>query len=944
MVHPIDHTLHTYTGRYYSHNHPTAEHLTVQHPVDLTPFTKGIPKLRSVKFDFSRSAFKPKGFDQFEQIKQVLTGTKLTRLTIQGSKYLERLPDILKSHPIRQLKIINCSALTNIANILPYLEELVDLEIIGAEMNIGNRIPFLPKLERLYLKLDKVSSLQHLSFCSRLSWLELQSLTIETLPDDIEKLKQLKIVKLWQLSNLTALPRFSGEVEIEELHLVNLPALKNFADGFPVLPSLKVLRIQNVGNVENSLELPTTLFDAENLENILIAHCQLKEIPKNISSLKKLTNLGLGNLPITELPESIGDLDELSILQITNCPALTALPKTISNLNKLIRFNFTGLSRIEKIEGDYSNLASLKNVNITYCENLESIDESLAKNISVEVVRMTDLPVLKVLPPFGKLNINLRKLDIERTPSLEKISETIVDIDRLEQLNLMGLGLEELPVPKKDDWSNLEQLHLVLPKLKYIPVEYFYPSSLFRFNFHSDFAELNRSVYQVHELYPRIKKSAADQDVKEAIYFWLGNNHEHFPITKTIKINTFLALSSKIKLVDMMILPKLHFFNSNKKPFVITEIKSGAKVWINGAITGNKTIMKNKIKELGFKVVNKFSEDVQLIIVGKKPTIPEGIFEGERWFAPPIEMEEILKTENPGLLQTDDISPDFILNLQQLLWSDDAQNHGVALELVKANGLPESVEDDFLYVSKTCQDKKIKNRIRTFLKSKLSEEKQKAMSVGSAYFRIEKLAYTLPRESMANLYFAEYKRTNVPNLRFYYYANATHPRRKDFLYAAMSKLAENPRYIKQHGIKLLEEEWNLLFSQDVFKGHLRRIVGDFSHCEKLPEALLEHIDSLKVLELTIGDKFDIGSFYQLTKLTQLKLNAINENRERAGFDTIPEGISQLKRLSTLYLYGSEKIKMPKDLGELKKLKTIYCYPGIANKSDFEGVFPEGVLM
>ena len=62
MLERIEYDWMTRTGIYFRAQGGLVEHLSVEHPMDLSGYLKILPKLRSAKFDFSKSAFK-KSFD-----------------------------------------------------------------------------------------------------------------------------------------------------------------------------------------------------------------------------------------------------------------------------------------------------------------------------------------------------------------------------------------------------------------------------------------------------------------------------------------------------------------------------------------------------------------------------------------------------------------------------------------------------------------------------------------------------------------------------------------------------------------------------------------------------------------------------------------------------------------------------------------------------------------
>jgi len=922
MLEHIEYDRTTRTGIYFRDQGGLVEHLNVEHPMDLSGYLQRLPKLRSAKFTFNKSAYK-KAFDQEAQLIHFLENTQLTRLEIFGSSQLTELPEVLRQHPLRSLKISNCPNITSLAEILPHLEELVVLSIRGKSIDLGERFPILPKLKKLSLELKEVSSLRQLSLCYKLEDLFLNGLNVETLPEDISRLQNLKKINFSRLENLKTLPSFAAAENLEILHLIVLPSMIQMEVDFSQMQKLQDFKIVHVGKKQGTFIFPDSLSECKSLKNLTLVSIPIPTLPRELGKLHSLENISLTDLPIEEIPEIFKDMPELNYLQISDCARVEKIPKSIQYLKALKYFQIKGLPNLETLELDFYPLENLESLTIENCLILKKVDPSLAQNTQIKKISLTTLPQLNELPPLGRRNLRLEQLGMRDLPKLTSLPVTFTALPALTQISAFAVGIESLP-NGMDTLKTLSRVELYAENLSHLPPEIANINTLNRFTLGTNFTKKDEKILSIQDLYPNLNKLEGNE-VKRAILYWIGNGYTVLPLTNELKENTFNALNWSVKNLHLLLLSRIHYFNVDQQKITAKNLTKNKKVWINGTLAGNKTIFKKKLKELGLKVETRFSDKTDLVVMGKKPQIPEGIFTRPLQFVAQLEMEEIFKVESPGLLQKEDVPADFIYNLQQLLWSADPQNEAVALELVKANGLPESVEEDFLLVAKICKDKNLKNRIRTFLKGRVSEAKQKAITTGSAPFSIEKLSRVLPPESLAKMYYAEFRRTKNADPNFFRHDDGTHPGRAEMFQGLRHEFVKNYGFVKNH-LPLLEEEYNLVFSQPAFLGNLKRVRINLRNCTKIPAGMLAHIDTLKKLELTIDEKFAVDSIYALSKI-----NALHLNGETGA---IPKEIANLMRLHTFFIHSNKPITLPEELGGLKKLRILSVYPSLKNREYF----------
>lgn len=918
----------TSTGLYFRPQDGEVQFLNVDHPGDLDHYIRQLPKLEALHFNFSRTAFKKAGVDHLEQLKSLSKYPQIKSLSIQGSKQISALPEALASLKLQRLSINNCPKLMNLEALLNQLPELTSLFLFGKTFDVGATFPNLPKLQELIINAQSISSLEQLARCTELAVLKIDKLNLKQLPAELSTLSKLKVLRLASLSNLTSLPDFQGARQLQELKLIGLPSLKEIGLAFKHMPLLRSIALSAIGNQETMIPFPIQLCSCTKVNKLEMYTINFDQLPEALAQLQNLVELTLQDLSIKKLPEIFQHMQNLIHLRLVNISQLNKMPSSINDLQGLATLNIQSMPQLESLQIDFKRLSQLGSLLIEKCPVLHHIDPSLKDAAALQKLTLRELPSISVLPALGSGNTNLNQIDINTLHKLETLPPSLGEVPKLNNINIRDLSIKRLP-ERLCQAKNLERFNASSGQVEFIPPCFAHLDKLKNIFFNTNKEPTNAAILRVFEVFPKLQ-SLGDPELAETILYWVGNAYQHLPFTQARKVKSLEALQCTIKNLPLLILTNVAMFNPGQKPIEKEQIQAGDLIWINGQVQGGKTAFKKKLKDLGLKVVHAFSDQVKFVILGKKAVFADGLFDRAVCFASQLDFENISKVANPGLLQQPDVPDDFIHNLQQLLWSTDPQNEAIALELVKNNGLPEVVEDDFLLVAKVCKDKNVKNRIRTFLRGKINEQKQKALSVGSPPFRIDKLANTLDTKTLANLYFAQFKRRNQFSQAFFTYG-LEHPRRQEYFEAYLPELSQNPKYLNAP-ILFLETEWDQLLAQDLFKGQLQRLVINLTNLKRLPKGFLAHIETLKDIKVTIEDGFQITDFYQFYKLNKLHFWA-NSTKQ------VPSGIGQLKRLRHFFFYAKEPVVMPDDLADLTKLKRLQIQ-NFTNREAFRAAFPD----
>ncbi|KAL5800978.1 hypothetical protein ACOSQ3_032610 [Xanthoceras sorbifolium] len=261
-----------------------------------------------------------------------------------------------------------------------------------------------------------------------------------------EKMCNLRFLKLYDWTR-----SFGDSTNICKVHLPNglnyLPnGLRYFHwDGYPskVLPS-------NL-SLENLVEL--NLFDS-NVEG-------LWEGKKHIPTLRRLI-LGHSRL-LTTIPDLSGS-PYLEVIDLVECKSLLDISCSIQHLNNLKHLRLVGCESLRSFSRNI-HFKSLRNLDVTSCINLmkfpqisgniemltltgteiEEVPASVESLSKLFLLDLSDCARLKhISTSICKLK-SLRVLSLKNCPKLESFPEILEIMESLEELDLSGTAIKELP-------------------------------------------------------------------------------------------------------------------------------------------------------------------------------------------------------------------------------------------------------------------------------------------------------------------------------------------------------------------------------------------------------------------------------------------------------------------------------------------------------------------
>ncbi|MGB0983813.1 MAG: leucine-rich repeat domain-containing protein [Saprospiraceae bacterium] len=306
--------------------------------------------------------------------------------------------------------------------------------------------------------------------------LDLSNLQITDIPNEVFKLKSLKILGLdgnniWdvpsQINQLKALEVIDLSnnqlVEIPEVlnqmkHLKVIETMGNPLTGSGILPKVKMLREEIKNRLQEVRQNHSEVLD--------LSDCGLSVIPAQVMQMTFLKKLILGRKYkkdddfrhrnyLTALPVTISKLSNLQHLDVTG-NALTNLPESIGELKQLQSINLSQ-NQFRRVPKVLEKLQfNLKALNLS--ENiLDDLPKSFSKLKHLEKLNLSrnefeEFPVvLGELPQLRMLVLTYNKL--------ESLSDDIGNMPLLQSLNLSNNRLRMLPKAMAK-LSNIKELNV----------------------------------------------------------------------------------------------------------------------------------------------------------------------------------------------------------------------------------------------------------------------------------------------------------------------------------------------------------------------------------------------------------------------------------------------------------------------------------------------------
>ncbi|XP_050154529.1 disease resistance protein RPV1-like isoform X7 [Malus sylvestris] len=371
---------------------------------------EGMEELKELNLTWSKIKELPSSINN-------LTG--LSHLNLEHCEELKILPSSICMKSLKTFNLYGCSNLEMFPEILEGMEELEELNLSGS------------KIKELPLSINNLTGLSHfkLKHCEEL----------KSLPSCIH-MKCLKTFNLYGCSSLEMFPSISegieglekldlSEAKIKELppSINNLTGLSHFnlkyCKQLKSLPSKIRMRSLKTFNLSgcSSLEMfPEISKGMEELEELNLSGSKIKELPLSINNLTGLSHLNLEHcMELKSLPSSIR-MKSLKTLELYGCSSLEMFPEISECIEGLKELNLSG-SKIKELPLSINNLTGLSHLNLKHCVELKSLPSSICMK-------------------------SLKTLDLYDCSNLEMFPEILEGMEELEELDLSGSKIKELPL------------------------------------------------------------------------------------------------------------------------------------------------------------------------------------------------------------------------------------------------------------------------------------------------------------------------------------------------------------------------------------------------------------------------------------------------------------------------------------------------------------------
>ena len=227
--------------------------------------------------------------------------------------------------------------------------------------------------------------------------------------------------------------------ELEQLKVLNLSynQLTTIPESIAKLTELTRLDLR--GNQLTTI--PKSITKLTNLTGLYLSDNQLKFIPESITKLAKLTRLSLSGNQLKFIPESIFKLTKLTGLYLSN-NQLKVIPESISQLTNLTRLSLSG-NQLKVIPKSIFKFAKLTGLYLSN-NQLKVIPESISQLTNLTEIDLSNNQ-LKFIPKSISQLTNLTEIDLSNN-QLKFIPKSISQLTNLTEINLIGNPLETPPI------------------------------------------------------------------------------------------------------------------------------------------------------------------------------------------------------------------------------------------------------------------------------------------------------------------------------------------------------------------------------------------------------------------------------------------------------------------------------------------------------------------
>jgi Leucine-rich repeat (LRR) protein len=885
--------------------------LILTKPVDPTSM-RSLPLLKAIEIEFDKSAFK-KDFDEAGFITALLNAVQLEYLGIGRGNHLTQLPEIIARQMIRNFKV-DTQHITDFGNVLPHMKNLEQLSLSCSHAALGKGFGHLENLKMLSIRAENIADIDQITSLEGLEYLALHVKGLTSLPAGFGRLKNLKVLII-DGTGVTDLPDGLALPLLETLRL---------SGTFKAVPKsiLESRHLKDLALNAREENLPFTLppqLHLPALERIEIHQGGLESVPELIlPSVKRVSLSGVSGKSLCgKLREAVSmeelwlkdirhETDDISLLPSRNIQQYFGSIFSTGGLMDFKPWLTVKRLLLEGTDGSSIHIAD----NTTLAELVVRRNDSMQMlpqlPANIQDVKMENCAALETVE-IGQKQITLKYLNLGDCPKLKHI---VMNSDNLPDLRIVNISncpsVESLP-PELLACGQLIDIRIKMP------------------------AVMDDQVDSVSALLEYIVKNSFTKEERLAVGYWLFNTYDRSEPSASILETSLRLLRFSNDTIFKLISKNFRFFNTGQKVFnrFSPEELKGKKMAMVGNTFESKTALKESLKNLGLEMTTKLTE-ADFLLAAKKADIDLPLSK-HTVVVSETELHQYQDQHQPKFLKQPTTTETHLTNLRQILWSNNPETELMALEMLKQGGLPDEVIGECIAVAKTSADKGVKDKYKSFLKGKVSEEAFRLVSKNVRFEKVRtdpfySLSSEFPVELVGKFAMALYQRTKTYwNAALNFHEADFNLRREIIDNHVVPEIAERPHYI-QLFVRLTKEELGYILSLPVIKGELKRLHVRITGAE-LPDELGQHI-TLKdlVLQGDLASSTIPPVLFSLVRLSELRISSDT-------LEVIDDRIGDLKQLQELFIYNKKRLQLPDSIRSLPKLKRAYFSGGITNTGE-----------
>jgi hypothetical protein len=188
---------------------------------------------------------------------------------------------------------------------------------------------------------------------------------------------------------------------------------------------------------------------------------------------------------------------------------------------------------------------------------------------------------------------------------------------------------------------------------------------------------------------------------------------------ESFKTHFFELLHANNVVWRELVAAHLHLLNADQKPFEFPKTPAlyrGKSIAFLGTIRKTATHYKEKLTSLNIDYHSNVQSNTEWIVLGqgKKINLPTDFWNYPHAFLREETVELFLTEATPEFLQVPEF--DVLEPLQALLWSGDATNDALVVEMLKSGGVPLPLLSDVVLVASVCEDVAVRKAFRDLVK------------------------------------------------------------------------------------------------------------------------------------------------------------------------------------------------------------------------------------